>query len=340
MHAEDSIHIKLISGPSVVEKDDIMKKIRVGVIGVGYLGRFHAEKYAQHPNVELIGVVDADAARAGEISNKLSTEAFSDISSLFGRVDAVSIVVPTVLHHRVAKQCLEQGLHILLEKPITSTMEQADELIRLSAGNGLILQVGHIERFNPAVTAIKGRLRSPRYLSAERMAPFTVRCTDVNVVFDLMIHDLDIVMDLAGAAPVSVSAAGASVITKEIDAALARIIFQNGCVADVTASRVSDEKKRTLRVFDGSALYASDYQSQKATLLRRGGNAVPELVPEDISLDKRDTLNEEIKAFIQSVENKTRPLVTGAEARKAIALAQAITENIEKGATGFVPIGA
>src|SRR3990172_1572284 len=255
MHAEDSIHIKLISGPSVVEKDDIMKKIRVGVIGVGYLGRFHAEKYAQHPNVELIGVVDADAARAGEISNKLSTEAFTDISRLFGKVDAVSIVVPTVLHHRVAKQCLEQGIHILLEKPITTNLDQADELIRISGERGLVFQVGHIERFNPAVTAVKELLKSPRYLSAERSAPFTVRCTDVNVVLDLMIHDLDIVMDLAGSEPREVSAAGASVITKEIDAAAARIVFMNGCIADVTASRVSDEKKRALRLFDGNTLY-------------------------------------------------------------------------------------
>jgi predicted dehydrogenase len=315
-----------------------MKKLKVGVIGVGYLGRFHAEKYAQHPNVELIGVVDSDAARAGQIAEKLSTEAFSDISRLFGRVDAVSIVVPTVLHHRVAKQCLEQGLHILLEKPITTTLEQADELIRLAGERGLVFQVGHIERFNPAVTAVKARLRSPRYLSAERMAPFTVRCTDVNVVFDLMIHDLDIVADLARSVPVSVSAAGASVITKEIDAATARIVFKNGCVADVTASRVSDEKKRTLRVFDGDTLYALDFQSQKATLLRRGDNAIPEMASEDISTDKRDTLNEEIKSFIQSIESKTRPLVSGAEASKALALAQAITTNIEKGVTAFVSL--
>ncbi len=315
-----------------------MKKLKVGVIGVGYLGQFHAEKYAQHPNVELIGVVDADPTKVERIAKKLDTGAFTDFSLLFGRVDAVSIVVPTVLHHRVAEQCLEQGIHILLEKPITTTVEQADELIRLSAERGLILQVGHIERFNPAVTAVKALLKSPHYLSAERMAPFTVRCTDVNVVFDLMIHDLDIVTDLAGSDPVSVSAAGASVITKEIDAATARIIFRNGCVADVTASRVSDEKKRALRVFDGDTLYASDYQSQKAMRLSRGGNEVPELISNDISTDKRDTLNEEIKAFIRSVENKTRPIVSGAEARKALALAQAITENIEKGITAFVSL--
>ena len=300
--------------------------------------QFAETYYAQHPNADLIGVVDPDAARAGQIAEKLHTKAFSDISGLFGHVDAVSIVVPTVLHHRVAKQCLEQGLHILLEKPITTTLEQADELIRISEEKGLVFQVGHIERFNPAVTAVKGRLKTPRYLSAERMAPFTVRCTDVNVVFDLMIHDLDIVTDLAGSDPVSVSAAGASVITKEIDAATARIVFKNGCVADVTASRVSDEKKRTLRVFDGNRLYVSDYQSQKAMLLRRGEKEVPELASEDISTDKRDTLNEEIKAFIQSIENKTRPLVSGAEARKALALAQAITANIEKGITAFVPL--
>jgi len=316
-----------------------MKKIRVGVIGVGYLGRFHAEKYANHPNAELIGVADSDTATAGQIAKKLNTEAFTDISRLFGKVDAVSIVVPTVLHHRVAKQCLEQGIHILLEKPITTNLDQADELIRISGERGLVFQVGHIERFNPAVTAVKELLKSPRYLSAERSAPFTVRCTDVNVVLDLMIHDLDIVMDLAGSEPREVSAAGASVITKEIDAAAARIVFMNGCIADVTASRVSDEKKRALRIFDGNTLYTSDFQSQKAMLLRRGDDPVPELVSRDISTDKRDTLKEEIGAFIQCVENRTRPLVSGAEARKALALAQTITACIEKGIRGFVPIG-
>ena len=315
-----------------------MKKIRTAVIGVGYLGQFHAEKYAAIPDAELIGIVDADPVRASQIATKLSTRAFTDPAQLFGQVDAVSIVVPTALHYRVAKQFLEQGIHLLVEKPITETLEQADELIELAARAGVVLQVGHIERFNPAVTAIKPLLRSPRYIAAERSAPITIRCTDVNVVLDLMIHDLDIVMDLAGADPKEVSAAGASVITSEIDMAAARIVFQNGCVADVIASRVSDEKKRVLRVFEGENVYASDYQTQKAAVSRKRSAPALELAVQDISTDRRDTLGEEVIAFVRSVQNNTRPLVSGAEGRRALALARLITHNITKGMSGFVPV--
>lgn len=314
-----------------------MKKIHVGVIGVGYLGQFHAEKFASNPEVELVGIVDADSARASHLAGKLSTQAFPDPAHLIGKVDAVSIVVPTVLHYRMAKRFLEQGIHVLLEKPITVTLEQADELIELAARKGVILQVGHIERFNPAVTAIKSLLGTPRYITAERAAPFTVRCTDVNVVLDLMIHDLDIVVDLAGSAPKEVSAAGVSAITQEIDMATARIIFQNGCVADVTASRVSDEKKRLLRVFEDEAIYTSDYQTQKATVSRKKSEPVPMLLVQDISSDRCDTLAEEIRAFVRSVRNGVRPLVSGIEGRRALALAKTITDTIEKGITGFVP---
>jgi predicted dehydrogenase len=315
-----------------------MQRVKVGVIGVGYLGRFHAEKYAVHPDVSLIGVVDADHGRCAEIAKKLNTRAFHDPKELLGQVDAVSIVVPTVLHYGVAKMFLEQGVHVLLEKPMTVTLDQADELIKLASRKGLVLQVGHIERFNPAVTAIRTRISSPRYLTAERAAPFTVRCTDVNVVLDLMIHDLDIVTDLAGSEPKELCAAGASVITPEVDIATARIVFQSGCVADITASRVSDEKKRILRVFDSEGVYASDYQTQKATVSRRGNGAAPELVVQDISTDRCDTLNEEIHAFVQSVQSGKRPLVSGSDGRRALALAGMITDTIVKGITSFVPI--
>ncbi|HTP05298.1 MAG TPA: Gfo/Idh/MocA family oxidoreductase [Nitrospirota bacterium] len=314
-----------------------MKKVRVGVIGVGYLGQFHAEKYAAMPDTELTGVVDTDPVRASQIAKKVNTLAFSDPAQLLGRVDAVSIVVPTVFHYHIAKQFLKQGIHVLLEKPVTATLEQADELIELAAQKRLVLQVGHIERFNPAVTAVKALLKTPRYMTAERSAPFTVRCTDVNVILDLMIHDLDIVLDLAGSAPREVSAAGASVITREIDCASARIIFQNGCVADITASRVSEEKKRLLRVFDGEAVYTSDYQAQKAVVSRKSGDPVPELVIKDISTERRDTLGEEVRAFVLCIQTGVRPLVSGIEGRRALALAQKITENIQKGITEFVP---
>ena len=313
-----------------------MKKVRVGVIGVGYLGQFHAEKYRHNPDVELVGVVDADPARVAQIAEKLHTKPFSDPAQLLGQVDAVSIVVPTILHHRVAKQFLEQGVHVLLEKPITVTLEQADELIALADRKGLVLQIGHIERFNPALAAVKASVKTPRYITAERAAPFTVRCTDVNVVLDLMIHDLDIVADLAGSDPKEISAVGASVVSKDIDMATARIVFFNGCIADVTASRVSDEKKRLLRVFDNESVYSADFQTQKAVVARKGSGPVPELVSEDITLERRDTLGEETNAFIRSVQSNARPLVSGVEGRKALALARMVAQNIEKGVSGFV----
>jgi len=314
-----------------------MKKIRAGVIGVGYLGQFHAEKYASLPNVELTGLVEKDQARGEQIGRKLNTEAFTDPSRLLGKVDVVSIVVPTVLHHQIAKQFLDAGVHVLLEKPITVTLEQADELIALASRRKVVLQIGHIERFNPAITVIKPRLRSPGYLQAERSAPFTVRCTDVNVVLDLMIHDLDIVTDLTGSTPLKVSAMGSSIITREIDAVMARIVFKNGCIADVSASRISDEKKRLLRIFDGDTLYTADYQTQKAFVSRRGPGAVPEFVTAEIATERRDTLLEEIKAFIACIGNKSRPAVSGTEGRNALALARLITRSIENSITEFVP---
>ncbi len=314
-----------------------MKKVKVGVIGVGYLGQFHAEKYAAAAQAELVGVVDTDAGRGRQIAAKLKTEWFPDPSQLIGRVDAVSIVVPTAFHHQVALDLLGNGVHVLLEKPITVTLEQADDLIAAAARRNVVLQIGHIERFNPAVTSFKPLLSAPRYITAERAAPFTVRCTDVNVVLDLMIHDLDIVCDLAGAEPREVSAAGASVITSETDLASARVVFRNGCIADVTASRVSDEKKRILRVFDTDAVYTCDFQSQKAAVSRPGGKASPELVSSPIATERRDTLNEEILAFLHSVRTGERPLVSGAEGRRALALARLITDCIMRGIPGFVP---
>lgn len=315
-----------------------MSTVKVGVIGVGYLGQFHAEKYSALPDAELVGIVDVDIERANQIAKKLNTRAFRDPAQLLGQVDAVSIVVPTALHHRVALPFLEQGVHVLIEKPITVTLEEADQIIALAAKKNAVLQVGHIERFNPAVASVKQLLKSPGYITAERAAPFTIRCTDVNVVLDLMIHDLDIVSDLAGSEPRELCAAGASVITKEIDMATARIVFQSGCIADVTASRVSDEKKRLLRVFDGEKVYTSDYQAQKAAVSIRGGNSIPELISTEIQTERRDTLNEEIKAFLNSVKTGKRPLVSGAEGRRALALARLITDTIDRGITGFVPV--
>jgi predicted dehydrogenase len=315
-----------------------MNKTTVGVIGVGYLGRYHAEKYARIPDVELVGLVDADLDRATLLAGTLNTRAYIDPASLIGKVDAVSIVTPTILHFRIAKQFLEQGIHVLLEKPITETVEQADELVELAARRNVVLQVGHIERFNPAFTAVKPLLTAPRYITADRSAPFTVRCTDVNVVLDLMIHDLDIIMDLAGSAPKEVSAAGVSIITREIDLATARIVFHNGCIADVTASRVSEEKKRLLRIIDDNAMYVSDFQTQKTAVSRKQSGPQSQLICQDISQERRDALEDEVRAFVLCVRSHGRPLVSGSEGRRALALAKTITDTIERGITGFVSL--
>ena len=312
--------------------------IRTAVIGVGYLGKFHAEKYAANGAASLVGVVDPDAERARQVAAELGVGHFSSIAQILGKVDAVSIVAPTVHHHAVAKECLEQGVHVLLEKPITETLEQADALIEIAARRKLVLQIGHIERFNPAVIAVKERLTAPRYLHSERCAPFTVRCTDVNVVLDLMIHDLEIACDLAAARPSRLSAVGASIITGQIDAANARILFENGCVADVSASRISDEKKRFLRVFDGEVLYTADYQAQTSSSSRRTGDAVPRFPAVPLPTIRTDTLAAEISEFLQCVRNGNSPRVTGEDGRRALALAIQITKNIEAGTQEFTPV--
>ena len=317
-----------------------MTALRIGVVGVGYLGRFHAEKYAGSGAVELIGVVDADKERARQIAEQFGTAWFSDPVHLIGKVDAVSIVAPTVHHHAIAKLFLDQGIHVLLEKPMTVTVEQADELVSIAEAKKCVLQVGHIERFNPAVTALLNLVLQVKHLHAERAAPFTVRCTDVSVVLDLMIHDLDIVMKLAGTRPVAVSAAGAAVITDRIDMASARILFENGCVADVVASRVSDEKKRMLRIVEPSKVYLADYQTQQATVFERDTNPSLGLTARPIKTEKRDTLADEIRAFLECIRTGARPVVSGVDGRRALALATVIENSILAGKTEFVQISA
>lgn len=312
-----------------------MRKLRAAVIGVGYLGQFHAEKYAKLDGVDLVGVVDPDRNRASQVAGKLGTRVFNDANDLLGAVDLVSIVAPTVLHHRISRVFLQAGVHVLLEKPITVTLEEANELIGLASQKNCVLQIGHIERFNPAVRAIRPLLKSPRYLQAERSAPFTVRCTDVNVVLDLMIHDLDILCDLAGSKPRKVSSAGVSVITNEIDTATARIVFENGAVADVTASRVSDEKKRLLKVFDGRRLYTADFQNQKAFLSEPVSGESTTFPARELPTERRDTLFDEVSDFVDCVRSGKQPLVSGKEGRTALALARLITATIEQGKSEF-----
>ena len=236
-------------------------KVRTAVIGVGYLGRWHAEKMAKMENAELVGVVDADAERAAQIAQQWDTQPFVDYRELIGKVDAVSVVTPTVTHHQVAKDFLEAGVDVMCEKPITRTLEEADELISLAKANKRILQVGHLERFNPAVEETFRRVKQPFFIECNRIAPFKARATDVDVALDLMIHDLDIILALVGEDPCEARAVGVPVLGKYADIVNTRLEFPSGCVANVTASRLALKDERKMRIFQPDCYVSLDFKN-------------------------------------------------------------------------------
>jgi predicted dehydrogenase len=309
-----------------------LKKSRVAVIGVGYLGKFHAEKYSLLPNAELVGVVDIDPEKADEVASALGTTPFADYRDLLDKVDAVSIAVPTVCHHQVARDFLSHGVHILLEKPITSTVEEADELIRIAHEQNVVLQVGHIERFNPAIMALDGVLNGPRFIESIRIAPFKPRGTDVNVVIDLMIHDIDIIQNIVRSPVRQIHSIGAPVFTSEEDIANARIIFENGCVANVTASRISMKSERRMRIFQPDAYITLDFQHKKVAVLRKGDGemfpGVPNVKIEEKVLEHVDALKEEISSFLESVQSGKTPVVTGEDGKRALEIALLISTKL------------
>jgi predicted dehydrogenase len=288
-----------------------MGKIRAAVVGVGYLGRFHAEKYARIPEAELVAVVDTDREKREELARRLGTAAVADHREILGRVDAVSIAVPTRFHHAVAKDFLERGVHVLLEKPITTTLDEADDLIRIASARKLVFQVGHLERFNPAVLALDSVLNGPRFVESIRIAPFKPRGTDVNVVLDLMIHDIDIIRTIVGSDVKEIRAVGAPVFTGEEDIANARIEFGNGCGANVTASRISFKSERKMRIFQSDAYIIVDFQNRKLVVARRGeGEAmpgVPSVRVDEQAFEGADALLEEIRSFVRSVADGPLP---------------------------------
>lgn len=243
--------------------------IPVGVIGVGYLGRHHARLYAELSGARLVGVVDVDAARAREVAAATGSRAFTDYRELLPQVQAVSVVVPTSAHHDVTVACLKAGLDVLLEKPITVTLEEADRLIALADAAKRIIQIGHLERFNGAVRALVTRLAAPRFIESHRLGPFVGRGTDVHVILDLMIHDLDIILSLVRSPITEIRAVGVPVLTPNIDIANARLEFADGCVANITASRVSKDPMRKLRIFQPDAYFSLDYQKQEVVMARR-----------------------------------------------------------------------
>jgi predicted dehydrogenase len=309
-----------------------MEKIRAAVIGVGYLGRFHAQKYAQAQACELVAVVDSRAQAREQVAGDVKARALSDYRELLGKVDAVSIVTPTPTHFAIARDFLEAGAHVLVEKPVTETPAEARELIALAQRAGRILQVGHLERFNAAILAAEPYLKSPRFVECHRLAPYRERGTDVNVVLDLMIHDIDIVQTIVGVPIVSIDAVGTPVFSEEIDIANARIRFANGCVASATASRVSLKTERKLRIFSDDAYLSLDLQQKIVTLIRKrtaadGAGPLPVTIEEQ-SLEPGDALKAEIDAFLGCIRSGRPPVVTGEAGLMALETATRISEQV------------
>jgi predicted dehydrogenase len=309
-----------------------MDKVRVGVIGVGYLGKFHTEKYSRMDNVQLVGVVDSDRVLAAEVAARFDTRAFADYRDLFGHVDAVSIVVPTEDHFSVATECLNHDLDVLIEKPMTATLEQADDLIKIAESRKRVMQIGHLERFNPAVIALKDIVHNPLFIEAHRLSIFKDRSTDVSVVLDLMIHDIDIIMNLVKSEIKSIHAAGAPVICEHADIANVRLEFESGCVANVTASRISTKNQRKIRLFQKDAYVSVDFTTRDITIIRRDESCAGDLIPGmDIrqhSFSEADALEDELASYIQAVNTRQTPVVSGNAGRQALGVALSITDQI------------
>jgi predicted dehydrogenase len=314
------------------------RPLRVGVIGVGYVGALHAQVYSKLPGVKLAAVCDTNLARAQEIAKPLHCKALSDIKAIIKEVDAVSLAVPTSLHHRIGKVLLDAGIPVLIEKPITVTVAEADDLLAASSASGAMIQVGHIERFNAAVKTAQEFLTHPRFIEAHRLSPYPNRGTDVSVVLDVMIHDLDMVLSLIKAQPVKIDAIGVPVISPSVDIANARLVFANGCVANLTASRVSDERTRRIRLFQEDCYLSVDYQHQTVDLARKVGKTIAR---KTLKVKRRAPLDEELGAFVKAVRTRGTPLppapgfsgragVSGEEAREALVLALAIEEAMRR----------
>lgn len=310
-----------------------MQPVRTAVIGVGYLGRFHAQKYAALPESRLVAVVDARAGARDAVAAEVGCRAVADHREILGEVDAVSIATTTPAHFPIAQECLERGVHVLVEKPITETPAQARALIETARRRGRILQVGHLERFNSAVLALEGVLGTPRFIESHRLAPFKERGTDVNVVLDLMIHDIDLIQSLVGSPIVSIDAVGTSVFSRELDIVNARIRYANGCVANTTASRVSMKMERKLRLFQDDAYVSIDLQQKVLTIVRKppaGAAATPGQVSiEERSFEQGDALRFEIEAFLRSIREGRPPVVSGEDGLRALETAIRITELVQ-----------
>ena len=307
--------------------------IRVGVIGVGALGQHHARVYAGLPGVELAGVHDTDFARARAVAERHHCRPLPSVEALLDEVDAVSVAVPTIDHHRLARQALLGGRDVLVEKPMTTTLAEADDLIALADERRAILQVGHIERFNPATDVLKATVGKPRFIEVHRLGAFSPRSLDVDVVLDLMIHDLDIVLALDGSEAVQIDAVGVPVLTPKVDIANARLRFASGLIANLTASRVSVERIRKFRVFAPRTYVSADFTRREAHVarLKEGEGGRLEIAAERLGAPDQEPLRRQLEAFVAAVQERSRPIVTGPEGRRALALAQTILARMAEG---------
>jgi predicted dehydrogenase len=307
------------------------EKVRVGVVGVGYLGRFHALIYSRMPDVELVGVMDTNAARAHEVAGEAGCPVIGSYGELLDRVDAVSIVVPTTVHLDVVRPFLERGVHTLLEKPIAPSMAEGREIVRLAAAHGAVLQVGHLERFNAGVMALAQRIDQPKFIEAHRLGGFVERATDVDVVSDLMIHDIDIILSLVQSDLAAIGAVGTPVLTDHVDIANARLEFANGTVANVIASRVSESQMRRIRVFQPNAYLSLDFAQQTLDLaypLPRDHRPWPEIVRERVKVEPVKPLDAELEAFVHSARSAEPPIVDGRVGLEALDVALRVREKM------------
>jgi predicted dehydrogenase len=322
-----------------VEKD----KVRVCVIGVGHLGEYHLQKYRDRSDVELVGVVDTNPVRADEIKRRYNVRVYENHREILPRVDAVSLAVPTESHFEVAKDILNQGVHLLIEKPITYMLEPADALIKMAGEKGLILQVGLVERYNPAIVKMESMLNQPLFIEAHRMNKYTTRGTDVDVVLDLMIHDLDIILHIVPSEVKEIHAVGMSVVTGKTDIANVRLIFKNGGVANLTASRISEKIIRKIRVFQPDAYLHADCYKREFTITRLDNGAgdfanLPYLKTEKETFPDTDPLADQIGFFVKSVINGVGPIMTDRDERKALKIALEVIDLIKEGCRKFRPV--
>jgi hypothetical protein len=307
---------------------------RMAVVGVGYLGQFHAEKYAALEETNLVAVADIEPSRARRMAEDFSCQACASHRELIGKVDAASVVVPTQDHCQVARDLLAAGIHVLVEKPMTATLEEADALIQLAKANNLVLQVGHLERFNPAVVAAREYVQQPLFVESHRLASFTERGTEVDVILDLMIHDIDIILSLVPFPLEDLRVGGAKILTPHTDIANVRLEFANGCIANVTASRISAKRMRKIRIFQPDSYLSLDYAEREVELFRKlpekGADGFPEIEYQQLPVADTDPLEEQLRAFAESVRTGTKPMVSGEEGRKALEVATQVSELIQQ----------